>query len=174
MTDPAQQISLVARIAAFYTRAVESAAIVAMVMLVTVAAYQVFCRYVLNASLFWSEELMRYLMIWTTFLTAGIVYTRGGFLGMRALMDAAPTRLRLAADTVGRLAILTFLLVVAWYGFEFAIRTAPSQAVALQFSMFWVHVSVPVGCVLMTLHVIAEFFLPPDRDRHGHLPPVVS
>ena len=92
MTDPARQTSLVVRIAGFYTRAVETAAIVAMVMLVTVAAYQVFCRYVLNASLFWSEELMRYLMIWTAFLTAGIVYTRGGFLGMRALVDAAPQR----------------------------------------------------------------------------------
>ena len=171
MTDPAQQTSLVVRIAAFYTRAVETAAIVAMVMLVTVAAYQVFCRYVLNASLFWSEELMRYLMIWTAFLTAGIVYTRGGFLGMRALVDAAPQRVTLVADIVGQLAILTFLLVVAWYGFEFAIRTAPSQAVALQFSMFWVHVSVPVGCVLMALHVIAGFFVPPAHSRH-HAPQV--
>jgi len=169
-----QSRSLLARIVVFYTRAVESAAIVAMVMLVTVAAYQVFCRYVLNASLFWSEELMRYLMIWTTFLTSGIVYTRSGFLGMRALVDAAPTRMKLAADIIGRLAILTFLLIVAWYGFEFAIRTAPTHAVALEFSMFWVHVAVPVGCVLMALHVIAEFFLPPSQIRHDHVPPLLS
>ena len=165
--------SLIVRVAAFYTHAVESAAIVAMVALVSIAAYQVFCRYVLNASLFWSEELMRYLMIWTTFLTSGIVYTRGGFLGMRALVDAAPPRLRQAADITSRLAILTFLLVVAWCGFEFAIRTAPSQATALQFSMFWVHVSVPVGCVLMALHVIAGFFLPPAAAHYDDVPRVI-
>lgn len=170
MSNAVQRKSLAVRVATFYTHVIETATIIAMIVLVTVAAFQVYCRYILNSSLFWSEELMRYLMIWTTFLCSGLVYSRRGFLGMRFVIEAAPRPVMLAADFVGRLAVLGFLLVVAWYGFEFAARTAANQAVALQFSMFWVHLSVPVGCTLAALHVIVEFFLPPSRTHHGELP----
>ncbi len=32
-----------------------------------VVILQVFCRYILNYSLFWSEELARFLLVWLTF-----------------------------------------------------------------------------------------------------------
>lgn len=37
-------------------------------------AVQVFCRYVLNESLFWSEELSRFFLVWLTFLGASCAY----------------------------------------------------------------------------------------------------
>ena len=33
---------------------------------------QVFCRYALNHSLFWSEELGRMLLVWLTFIGASV------------------------------------------------------------------------------------------------------
>ena len=39
-------------------------------------AVQVFFRYVLNHSLFWSEELARYFLVWLTFLGASVAYYR--------------------------------------------------------------------------------------------------
>jgi TRAP-type C4-dicarboxylate transport system permease small subunit len=149
-----------------YTRAVETIASIGMVVLLGVSANQVFTRYVLNSSSFWSEEFMRYLMIWCAFFSAGLSYTRGRFLGMRMLIDATPPAAKTIADFIGVLAIVSFLLVVSWYGFEFALGTADTRAVALQFSMFWVHVSVPVGCILLALHVTASFFFPHDHV-HG-------
>ncbi len=41
-----------------------------------IVAVQVFCRYVLNNSLFWAEELSRYLLAWLTFLGASVAYRR--------------------------------------------------------------------------------------------------
>ena len=38
---------------------------------------QVFFRYVLNASLSWSEELTRLLFVWLTFLGFGLAAQRG-------------------------------------------------------------------------------------------------
>ena len=53
---------------------------------------QVFSRYVLESSLFWSEEFMRYLMLWIVAVGAGISYTRGQFLGIwRFMADAGAT-----------------------------------------------------------------------------------
>ena len=41
-----------------------------------VVAVQVFSRYVLNHSLFWSEEFARFLLVWLTFLGASSAYYR--------------------------------------------------------------------------------------------------
>ena len=40
-------------------------------------AAQVLLRYVFNHSIFWSEELSRFLLVWLTFLGASVVYYRG-------------------------------------------------------------------------------------------------
>lgn len=137
-----------------YIRLVETFAIGGTVVVVIVAAAQVFCRYVLGASLFWSEELMRYLMVWVVFLTAGITYSRGELLGMRLLVDALPPSLARIVDLAGRGLILVFLLTIAWYGVDFAFRTSGQQAVALQLSLFWVHIAIAVGACLLAMHVV--------------------
>jgi len=48
-------------------------AITAVAVMTASILVQVFCRYVLNDSLPWSEELARYLMVWMTFLTLPVV-----------------------------------------------------------------------------------------------------
>lgn len=133
---------------------IETFAVFGTMVVVVVASAQVFFRYALGASLFWSEELMRYLMVWIVFLTAGIAYSRGELLGMRLLVDALPPRLARIVDLVARTLILIFLLVVAWYGFDFAYRTSAQQAVALEFSLFWVHIAIAVGACLLAIHVV--------------------
>lgn len=139
-----------------YLKVVETIAIIGMGLIVAVAAAQVFFRYAVGASLFWSEELMRYLMIWLVFLTAGVAYSRGELLGMRMVVDALPHRLRNIVNLSGRILILIFLFVVAFYGFDFAYRTRFQQAVALQFSLFWVHVSIAAGAMLLAVHVALD------------------
>ena len=47
------------------------------ILMIGVVAAQVFFRYVLNHSLFWSEELARYILVWLTFLGASVAYRRG-------------------------------------------------------------------------------------------------
>lgn len=156
-----------ARAAALYVRLVEWLAMAGMVALVVVAGLQVWFRYVVGASLFWSEELLRYLMIWCAMLVGGISYSRGEMLGMRLAVDALPGSLRRAVDLLGRVAVLALLLVIAWYGLEFALRTTRNLATAMRVSMFWIHLSVPVGSLLIALHVLADILTGrPASDRN--------
>ena len=137
-----------------YFGVVEWLAIAAIAAMTMVAGLQVFFRYVLADSLAWSEELMRYLMIWTAYLCAGMAYTRGEMLGMRFIVDALPQPVRAAVDWVGRILVVALLVVIAWYGWQFALRTRSEQATALPLSMLWVHASVPVGASLLAAHVL--------------------
>ena len=49
-------------------------------------------RYTTNHSLSWSDEAARYLMIWMTFLGAGLALRTGGHVAISNLQDLINTR----------------------------------------------------------------------------------
>ncbi len=137
-----------------YKAAVETFCFVGIGAILIIGTMQVIWRYVFNSSLFWSEEAMRYLMIWIVMIGAGLSYSRGQFLGMRLAVERLPEGARRIADLIAAALTLVFLAVVLWFGTKFAWMTRQQTATALGFSMFWVHVSVVVGALLLALHVI--------------------
>lgn len=136
-----------------YVAAVETFCFAGIGAILIVGVYQVFSRYVLHSSLTWSEEFMRYLMLWIVAVGAGISFTRGQFLGMRMVVEKLSPGLRRAADVVSAVLVLVFLAVVIWYGIKFSWGTRLQSAVALGISMFWIHISIVVGALLLALHV---------------------
>ena len=155
-------MSTIERVARTYIRVMETVGIISIAGVSLVAIVQVFFRYIIGSSLVWSEELMRYVMIWGVFLLSGLAYSRGEMIGFTLLIDAVPPWLKRPLKLVTRLAIIALLLVVAWYGVEFAWRTRHDISTGLQVSMFWIHLSIPVGSIIAALHVLSSHFT--DRD----------
>ena len=63
-----------------------------------VLVLQVFCRYALDASLSWSEELSRYLMIWLAMLGAVAVLDATDFVSFRWIVNLlGPTARRVVS-----------------------------------------------------------------------------
>ena len=137
-----------------YVRGVETLLIAGMVGVVALAALQVLFRYGLGASLSWSEEALRYLMIWIASLGLGLAYSRGEMIGMNLLVGLLPRRLARAVGNAGRLLMLALALMIAWYGWQFAWATREATATAIPVSMFWVHISVAFGSLLVALHIL--------------------
>lgn len=154
-----------------YVSAVEAFCVAGIGAILIVGTVQVIARYVLESSLFWSEEFLRYVMLWVVAIGAGISFSRGQFLGMRLLVEKLPPALRRAADVTSALLILFFLGFVIWFGFRLSWGTRLQSATALNVSMFWVHVSIVAGAVLLALHVaLNELFgiaRDPARGLHG-------
>lgn len=139
-----------------YVAGIETLLILGMVCVVVVAGLQVFFRYVVGASLSWSEELLRYTMIWITYLGAGLAYSRGEIFGMNMLVNRLPTKAAALVIFLARLLVVGMMAIIIWYGWIFAWTTRATGAVALPLSMFWLHISVVVGAVLLLFHVIAS------------------
>lgn len=137
-----------------YVLTIETLMIAGMVGVVILAALQVFFRYAIGASLSWSEEALRYLMIWIASLGIGLAYSRGEMIGMELLTNSLPRSVTKVIAIVGRLLILAMMLAIVWYGWNFAWKTRAGFATAIPISMFWVHVSVAFGCALVALHVV--------------------
>lgn len=75
-------------------RCMEWAVIAMFMAIAVVGGMQVFCRYVLNLPLPWSEEIQIYGHIWIVFLTVPIAYNRGAHIVMSLLRDRFPPRLQ--------------------------------------------------------------------------------
>ena len=145
-------------------------------LIVVIMITQVFFRYVLGGSLIWAEELCRYLLIWQTFLVLGLAYSRGEFVSLDFVPSFLPPRGRWLLRAVMAVPIIGFLVLMAWYGYDFASRFDRQTIPALDFiwtsltgealglSIRWVYVSVTVGMGLMALHVVADLLATCQRQ----------
>ncbi len=139
--------------------------------IVIIMGFQVFFRYVLNDSVIWSEEMCRYFLIWITFLFLGIAYQRGELISLSMLLRVVPRWLHLVLTTLAHLLMFATLGILIWYGFAFAdvnsIQTLPAfdflwssfinPREEANLSSWWLYVSIPVGAILLTIHLIVGY-----------------
>ncbi len=123
--------------------------IVLMAVMTAVIGLQVFCRYVLNASLIWPEELARYAMVWITCLASGIAVRQASHLGIDSVVRRLPAGARRAVVGGGQVGTLIFLAVVLVAGVNMVTRVAGQASVALDLPMAIPYAAVPVGAALM-------------------------
>ncbi len=148
----------IARISRQINRAIEwSLAGIGLVMVVVVAA-QVFCRYVLNHSLFWSEELARYLLVWLTFLGATVAYHRRVHPSVDMLQARMGPRAARAMTIGAYLAALFFFGVLTVYGMQFAHFVRAQISPALQSPKWTVMLVLPLSGTILCLHTWVFLF----------------
>lgn len=99
----------------YLNHAVELTIAALMFLMVAVGGLQVFCRYVLNASLSWSEEFQRFSHIWLVFLAIPVGYDRGSHIGMTLLRGKLPRRLRIALTLLGDVLWLVLACAMVFY-----------------------------------------------------------
>ena len=124
----------------------------------------VFARYVLGRSFPWVEELTRYLMIWSTFLGAGLALRVGGHIAIDSLAAALPPP---AARVVRALIVAVMaggLLAMVWLGWDYADFAWYQESPVLGWSLGQIYLALPVGALLMLLHLalVARHWV-----RHG-------
>lgn len=137
-----------------------TAEVVCSVMVLTmtlVVATQVICRYLLGASLTWSEEASRYLLIWITFLGGSAAFKRGMHTGFDAVVRGLAPGARRAARLVTLLAIVAFLVIVALKGIQLALFNMAQRSPAMRLPMGTVYLAIPTGCLLMLVYAADQF-----------------
>ena len=115
-----------------------------------VVAVQVLFRYVLNQSLFWSEELARYLLVWLSFLGASVAYRRQAHPGIDVLYAKMPAGLQRITATAVHLGSLSLFAVMIFFGYRFAYFVRLQISPALYLPKWIVFSIIPIsGCILM-------------------------
>lgn len=114
----------------------------------SVILLQVFFRYILNDSLFWSEEVVRYGLVWGVLLGAALVAYERGHIKIDVVGPFLPAAGRRLLAFVANACSLAFLLILAYAGWDFADRTWFQNSASLGVPMRAVYFAMPVGAAL--------------------------
>jgi len=121
--------------------------------MVVITFVQIICR-VFFTALSWSEELARYLLVWSTFIGAGCVYKVGGHISVEVLQNLFPPTVRkLIRILVHVLCGILFAIAVV-YGIKYMGMQGTQKSAALHIHMKYMYAAVPVGCGIMLIHAI--------------------
>lgn len=125
-----------------------------MVLITAIIFVQVICRYVLQSSLSWSEELTRYLMIWIVFLGSGYVLGIGAHSNMDIVSSKLPEHVKNIVDKGISLLLVVFSLVIIRYGCSMVLVGAAQKSSALHLPMSLVYLAIPIGGVIMLFYSV--------------------
>jgi TRAP-type C4-dicarboxylate transport system permease small subunit len=110
-------------------------------------------RFLTDESILWVEEVSRYLMIWLTFLAAGLVLRYGGHVGIDTLQNALPrqaARIRAAIFVL----LLIFFATMLWLGARYSMMTWGQTTPVMQIPIGAVYLAMPIGFALMIVHLL--------------------
>ena len=128
--------------------------VVCLVVMTVSIMINVFYRYVLNMPLSWPPELARFMMVAVTLLASGLAMRTGAHVGVSIVVLRLPIRVQLWVFMINSLLILGFLLILLWYGYELAFSEGPRQtAPSLGISMMFAFIPLPLGALLMIIHL---------------------
>ncbi|MBC7133386.1 MAG: TRAP transporter small permease [Roseovarius sp.] len=124
-------------------------------------------RYLTSFSLAWSEEVARYMMIWMTFLGAGLVLRQGGHVAISTVTDRFGARTRVVLRIVVVAILLVFFVVMIRFGLDYMQRMGRQLTPATRIPFRHVYVVIPVGFALLAVHlllIVKAFVLGRDLD----------
>lgn len=138
---------------------VEKVLLVAGVAISLILFVQVLARY-LGASLSWSEEVGRYLLVATTFLGATVAYKRAHFIGLAGFGARFG---RLVEQIIVRgLQVLTLgcFGLITWFGTIYTVNAWEQTSTAVQMPMSLPIAAVPLSGLIFLLHILADMTKP--------------
>ena len=137
---------------------IDSSVIILISVLSAVVIIQVFCRYVLNNSLTWSEELARYAQVWLIMLGSVILFRKKGHLAIDIVTASLPKKVKYFTDCIAHIAIIVFFTIITYYGITLTQNAARQFSPAMMMQMSWVYAALPIGGFLILLEEVPIFF----------------
>ncbi len=118
-----------------------------------IIAVQVFRRYVLQSSLDWTEELARYLFIWSVYVGCSYATQCDRHLEVTVARNMFGPTVAKYVTIAAYVCTILFCVCIAVWGGQMVLFLANTgqKTPALEVPMSWVFLSVPVGLGLMAL-----------------------
>jgi TRAP-type C4-dicarboxylate transport system permease small subunit len=148
-----------------FEAAASTASLVAACAMLVVASslgvFQIFMRFVLEEPAELTEVIIRFSLIWMVLLGIPTAFRQGAMVSVDVLYRTVGERARRVLDLVVSLAALGLVLVILWWGWDYAQRGRVQTMIGLEsISMFWAYLALPVGAVFSVLGIIGNYLDP--------------
>nr|WP_314258090.1 TRAP transporter small permease [uncultured Devosia sp.] len=132
---------------------------IGLVAMTVIVAYQVFTRYVLNASPPWTEAASIMIMSWFIFLGAAVGVRENFHMGFDVLMYVLPSGAKPWLHAITDLAIFGFAFGMVYYGGELAVRYWSTRIPVLGLPTTFTYLPIVISGVLMCLFSLERLLL---------------
>jgi C4-dicarboxylate transporter DctQ subunit len=116
-------------------------------------------RYLFHSSIFWAEEVLRYLIVWVTFVGAATCVREKAHISLDTLTSALPPRPRFVMALVGGGICIGSSLLLLRYALTFVLKMRSSGQVSAtigNFPMYIVYSCIPLGFLLISVWSVKD------------------
>jgi TRAP-type C4-dicarboxylate transport system permease small subunit len=130
---------------------------------------QVMMRYIFRNSVFWSEELARYLFIWQAWVASSFATKHSRHINLDVVVNLCPSNVKKVLFWVAHVIWLSFTLYLTWRsaGLTSMIFSRRTVSAAMQIRMGWVYLAVPFGSAMMSFRLVQIMVSKLREQREG-------
>ena len=135
-----------------FEKILETGLVVLFGLIIVCVVLQVFYRYVLNNPLIWSEELAKLAFIWMIFLGLCLAERERVHIVVDFFVDRMPALVQNILRVMIDVFSIIILTTICYYAIGFIGMQKYMRSVALDISMMYFTLAVPVGCMLFGIY----------------------
>lgn len=114
--------------------------------------FQVLNRFLLHIPLAWTEEIGRYMFVWTSMLAATSGIREKAHLNVELLQSYVGSKFRKVLLILSEVLSIGFFAALAFYGFYWVTRNGfQVRADSMRIPMFYIQVIIPAAASIMAL-----------------------
>ena len=146
---------------------------ISVTIMVLMVALQVISRYVFHNSISFSEELARYMFIWTVSIGSAMALKKRSHVSVGVFVDALPVKPGKIIKSIADILAVVFFILLFVFGIVMVIKTRAQTTPALGISMGLIYLSIPVGALILIADGIynawADFNNPEKLPARGEV-----
>lgn len=119
--------------------------------------WQVICRYLMNNSLTWSEELGRYIFVWITFIGLPVALKRGAHVAIDLLLKKSKGHFHMAILIINYTIIGAIGLLIAYSGIRLFQVGVGQISSAMLVPMQYVYIIIPFSGLMLAFFALTTF-----------------
>jgi TRAP-type C4-dicarboxylate transport system permease small subunit len=152
-----------------FVAALRVLAVVLLAASVTLNFVNVIARYFFNASIFWAEELMLFLMVGCVFLGNGVVAWSGRQLRMDVIVGMMPAQAQKVLALISELVLIAVCLTIVVFAWPVIrdLTLFDQRSQSAEIPMVIPQIMVPIGLAIMALLVAIRLLTGGNRASPG-------
>lgn len=133
--------------------------IVMLAVMLVLGVLQVLMRFVFKSPLAWSEGMLTYLFVWSSFIGAALGMKTMSHFCIDALVDALPLGVQRVIEKGIYVLLIVLSVFIVWKGYGLAIAQQMIRMPMMKGSMMIPYLSVPVSFAFIGIHSLCNLFL---------------
>lgn len=119
---------------------------------------QLFSRFIMSEPLVFTEEIMRYSYLWIVFLGISIALKHRNHIRIDFFLELLPAGLKKSITILINITSMAIFCFMVYWGILFVDFTRMINSPALEISLMWVSIVIPLGYILAIIRTLQDLW----------------